>query len=261
MGIKNFFLKLKEKISKNNFENFPAIGGLMVSKMITEDGKKPLFMYREKIAGSHDSGWRIFSGFESEAYTDDPKNAAYYNPSTILKIDPSIAPLLFKGIGSVYEKTEKNGEWYKVTDFELDDDFMVTHQLTEGWSIEINNLFEREVDKDGTLKYTTGDKTVRIIIWNEENCSKQELYEEHKQMIDDRSQLLGEKLKTLDISNIDVAKVCFCTREKGISKSYNVIYAYSIIDNQVIETVLYFDYDEDFDWAVETWKNIKFKGK
>jgi len=47
-------------------EKFPPIGGLMVSKMITAEHKKPRFMYREKRRGIEDSGWQIFSGFESE---------------------------------------------------------------------------------------------------------------------------------------------------------------------------------------------------
>jgi len=35
----------RKKQNQEDFEDFPAIGGLMVSKMITEQGKKPLFMY------------------------------------------------------------------------------------------------------------------------------------------------------------------------------------------------------------------------
>jgi len=85
------------KKTKMNLENFPPIGGLMVSKMITEGHKKPMFMYRDKRSRPEDSGWRIFSGYESDEYTNDPKNVGIYNPSTILAIDSSIAELLLKG--------------------------------------------------------------------------------------------------------------------------------------------------------------------
>jgi len=39
----------------------------MVSKMVSEDKKKPLFMYRENRSRPEDSGWRIFSRSESIA--------------------------------------------------------------------------------------------------------------------------------------------------------------------------------------------------
>ena len=129
----NFFKK-KQNREENNFDNFPPIGGLMVSKMVVDKNIKPRFMYREKRTRPEDSGWRIFTGFESEEYNDNPDNIGIYNPSTILKIDPSIEDLLLKGIGSVYEKTE-NDDWYKVTDFDLEDDFMTTHRITEDWTL------------------------------------------------------------------------------------------------------------------------------
>ena len=76
----------------------------MVSRMVSEEEKKPLFMYREKRTRPEDSGWRIFSGYESQEYIDNPNNTGIYDPSTILKIDSSIRELLLKGIGSVFER-------------------------------------------------------------------------------------------------------------------------------------------------------------
>lgn len=40
-----FFEKKQEE---ENFDSFPPIGGLMVSKMVTDQNIKPRFMYREK---------------------------------------------------------------------------------------------------------------------------------------------------------------------------------------------------------------------
>ena len=56
------------EIENINIGDFPPIGGLMVSKLITEKGNKPMFMYREKRTRNEDSGWRIFSGFETDEY-------------------------------------------------------------------------------------------------------------------------------------------------------------------------------------------------
>lgn len=251
------FFKKKEDKRENNFENFPPIGGLMVSKMVVDEQIKPRFMYREKRMSPEDSGWRIFTGFEGEEYTDDPSNIGIYNPSTILKIDPSIEDLLFKGIGSVYEKNEDSTEWHKVSDFEMEDDYIVTHKLTENWLIDINNLFERRVEESRDLLYTTGDKSVRIAIWNKEGKSKEAIYAEQNQDIENRNQTMSKTLMIFDFSDAEVARLGYMIQEDDNDKSYRVIYGFSIIDRQVLEVAIYFDDEEDLDWAIETWKNIR----
>ena len=251
------FFKKKSK-DENNFDDFPPIGGLMVSKMVVDEKIKPRFMYREKRSRPEDSGWRIFTGFESEEYTQNPDNAGIYSPSTILKIDPSIKELLLKGVGSVFEKSQDNSEWNKVTDFDLEDDYMVTHRLTEEWIIEINNLFERTIEEDGSLLYTTGDKSVRISIWNSDN-KREELYEEYKRIAENREQTYSKTLERYELSDNKVSRIGYLIKENDEYKEYSVIYGFSIIDNQVIQLALYFDEKEDSKWAIETWKNIKLK--
>lgn len=251
----NFFKKKQDKI-KNNFDDFPPIGGLMVSKMVVDQNIKPRFMYREKRTKPEDSGWRIFTGMETEEYTADPDNAGIYNASTILKIDSSIENILLKGVGSVYEKTEENPDWYKVTDFELEDDYMKTDKLTENWTIEINNLFERTVERDGDLLYTTGDKSVRLAIWDQENKNKEIIYAEHKEIVEKRNQSVAKTLQKFDFSDDYIARVGYLIKEEDGKKIYNVIHGFSIIENQVIQIALYFDEDKEINWATETWMSI-----
>ncbi|MDU1889560.1 MAG: DUF2185 domain-containing protein [Dysgonomonas sp.] len=245
-----------KKKKKENFDNFPPIGGLMVSKMITDQGKKPRFMYREKRTRPEDSGWRIFSAEESEEYTNNPDNVGIYAPSTILKMDASIAPLLMKGIGSVYERTSEKSDWYKVYDFEMEDDYMVTHKLTNIWSLNINNLFERRLEEDGSLMYTTGDKSLRLTIWNRENTSKEDIYKEYKDITDNRDQSHAKTLEKYDFSDEKVYKVGYRIKEQDGDKAYDVIYGFSIIENQIIMAAFYFDEEEDIRWATDTWKGM-----
>ena len=248
----------KKKTKEVNIENFPPIGGLMVSKMITEEQKKPMFMYREKRSRNEDSGWRIFSGLESDEYANDPKNAGIYNPSTILAIDSSIAELLLKGgFGSVFERKSEKSPWYRVTDFPLEDDYMVKHRLTEEWELEINNLFERRKEDNGDLLYTTGDKSLRLTIWNYENMTQSDICEEHKKTITNRDESMAKTLKTFDFSDEKVTRIGYMIKESDENREYNVIYGFSIIDNQVIFSVWYFDEDRDLTWATDTWKDIK----
>lgn len=241
---------------KNNFEDFPAIGGLMVSKMVANEGKKPLFMYREKPKSEQDSGWRIFSGFESEEYNTDPKNIGIYNPSTILKMDSSISALLLKPRGSVFERKNEKSEWYNVTDFPLEDDFFVINKLTNEWNIYINNLFTREEEINGDLVYVTEDKTVRIAIWNDK-LEKSRLFELEKSRIDSRKPNEPIILEKFDFSDTVVSRIGYMISESDGIKSYKVIYGFSIIDKQVVQTAIYFDDENDKNWAIETWKSIK----
>ncbi len=249
--------KKKKKQNEKNFENFPPIGGLMVSKMIVEENRKPRFMYREKGICAEDSGWRIFSGYEPEGYVDDPQNIKIYNPATILKIDSSIEKILLKGVGSVYERADEHASWQKITDFELEDDYLVTHQLSEKWTIDINNLFERIAETDGNVLYTTGDKSVRLFICNEPDKSRAEIYQERIQYIKDRDQSVAKTLNTFDFSDEQVLKVGYMINERDKHKTYQVIYGTSIIDDQYLMLALYFDDKNDMDWAIETWKSIK----
>ncbi|MBF4486534.1 DUF2185 domain-containing protein [Flavobacterium sp. CSZ] len=256
-----FFKKKKikeEEEEENNFNDFPPIGGLMVSKMVVDKNIKPGFLYREKRTRPEDSGWRILTGFESPEYNDDPENIGIYNPSTILKIDPSLKDILLKGVGSVYEREKDDSEWYKVTDFELEDDYMTTHRLTEDWTIEINNLFERTIEEDGTLYYTTEDKSIRLIIWNSEK-NKEDLYEEQKQNLENRDQTKSKTLDKFEFSDNKVSRIGYLIEENNERKTYFVLFGFSIIDKEVIQAVFYFDDKTDFDWALNTWKNIKLK--
>jgi hypothetical protein len=241
---------------KNNFENFPAIGGLMVSKMVADEGKKPLFMYREKPTNEQDSGWRIFSGFESEEYNANPKNIGIYNPSTILKIDSSISDLLLKPRGYVFERKSKKSKWYNVTDFPLDDDFIVINKLTNEWNIEINNLFTREEERNGDLVYVTEDKTLRIAIWNDKQ-EKEKLFEQEKSRIENRKPNEPIILEKFDFSDSEISRIGYMVSESDGIKSYKVLYGFSIIDKQVVQVAIYFDDDNDKNWAIETWKSIK----
>lgn len=239
-------------------DNFPPIGGLMVSKLITEEGENPMFMYREKRASKEDSGWRIFSGLETEEYLENHLNIGIYNPSTILKIDSSIQHLLLKGVGSVFERKDKISKWSKVYDYKLEDDFIAKHDLTESWTMTINNLFEKTKEESGDLLFTTGDKSVRIAIWNF-NQKKEEIYQDHLNQIKNRDESETKTLKNYEFSDSEISRLGYLIRESDGRKEYDVIYGFSIIDGQIIQLAFYFDDEENESWAIETWKKIKMK--
>lgn len=72
----------------------PPHGYALATAMVARDGRPVRFMYREQPDGDDDSGWRFFCGDEEQSYVDDPANLGLYALTTIIAIDPSIAPLL-----------------------------------------------------------------------------------------------------------------------------------------------------------------------
>ena len=77
-------------------------GSCFATDHITVDGKNVGYMYREKPSDKVDSGWRFFSGEETQEYVDDPGNTMIYDVNTIANYDPSIIPYLESPIGSAF---------------------------------------------------------------------------------------------------------------------------------------------------------------
>ena len=94
-------------------------GGCFATDMITCDGRKVAFMYREEPDFDVDSGWRFFSGFESDDYVNNPDNIAIYDINTIANDDPDIIPFLDAPVGSSFERENGTGPFVEVHDFEL----------------------------------------------------------------------------------------------------------------------------------------------
>lgn len=81
-------------------------GGCIATDRITVDGELVGYMYREAPAMTIDSGWRFFSGTESQEYLDDPDNSQIYDVNTIANYDAAIIDYLDAPIGSHYEREE-----------------------------------------------------------------------------------------------------------------------------------------------------------
>ncbi len=92
----------------------PNRGSCIASDMITVDGKKVGYMYREAPDSDIDSGWRFFAGAESQEYADDAKNLALYDVNTIANYDPDIIPLLGAAIPAAFERCLDSGKFVRV---------------------------------------------------------------------------------------------------------------------------------------------------
>jgi len=82
----------------------PGRGFCYATDMITVEGRKVGYMFREKPDTEQDSGWRFFSGTESQEYADDPSHTMIYEVNTIANYDPAIIALLDSPVGSAFER-------------------------------------------------------------------------------------------------------------------------------------------------------------
>lgn len=98
------------------------LGYVIVSNLIVQDKQKAGFLYRENPDNNLDSGWRIFSGEEDEAYIDDPDNFGIYDSKTVIEIDPSVEPILSSPYLTAFERTSPEEPFIEVHDFEFSEE-------------------------------------------------------------------------------------------------------------------------------------------
>lgn len=96
---KNFKLKAEQIV-----DLIEVMGGCIATDKITVDGELVDYMYREEPSNEIDSGWRFFSGTESQAYIDDLKNSDVYDVNTIANYDPAIIPYLDLPVGTKLDR-------------------------------------------------------------------------------------------------------------------------------------------------------------
>lgn len=82
------------------------LGYALAPKVLVNSKLRVRFMYREAPDNDSDSGWRFFSGDETDEYVNNPDNIGLYDVSTIVQIDPDIAPYLNAPAGSAFERED-----------------------------------------------------------------------------------------------------------------------------------------------------------
>lgn len=83
-----------------------SMGSCLATDHIAVEGREVGYMYREEPDDKTDSGWRFFSGVESDDYANDPANLARYDVNTICNYDPAIIPYLESDAGRAFGRVE-----------------------------------------------------------------------------------------------------------------------------------------------------------
>jgi hypothetical protein len=164
-------------------------GACFASDLITVEGQKVGYLYREEPDHETDSGWRFLSGAESQAYMEDTTNFAIYDVNTIANYDPDIVPLLDAPVGAAFERQGPSGRFVQIAGGERESDpdsprpekrwpppgFPLVeghYDLTEAWSIQLSEPFARRIE-DGSLVLWRPGVTLWLAAWGNDHGETQ----------------------------------------------------------------------------------------
>jgi hypothetical protein len=89
-------------------------GSCIASDRVTVDGARLSYMYWETGDNELDSGWRFFSGDESQAYADNADNFCLFDLNTIANYAPDIVEFVDVPSPCAFER-DTNGSWVAIT--------------------------------------------------------------------------------------------------------------------------------------------------
>ncbi|PKF51621.1 immunity protein Imm33 domain-containing protein [Enterovibrio nigricans] len=89
------------------------MGYVIVNKEIIHNTKDIGYFYREVTDDKRDSGWRFFTGYETQEFSDNAENFMLYKASKLTVLHPEIAsfletkaPVEFEWNGTEYVEIE-----------------------------------------------------------------------------------------------------------------------------------------------------------
>jgi hypothetical protein len=153
-------------------------GGCFATDMITVEGRKVGYMYREEPRNAQDSGWIFTAGQESHDYMGDAANYGIYDVNTIVNYDPEIMPFLDAPVGTAFERREMSGRfaqvegepWERGTK-QLPPGFPIVegdYALTATWSIHLPERFARRIEEGSLVLWHPG-LTIWLTPWNNDH--------------------------------------------------------------------------------------------
>ena len=97
-----------------------ALSYAIVSKQVSQQHEAIGFLYREAAAFEHDSGWRFFSGAESDEFCEDAANFDTLPLSQALELCPEAAALMNETAGA-WEWDDDAGRFQAAADWQPQD--------------------------------------------------------------------------------------------------------------------------------------------
>jgi hypothetical protein len=107
--------------SPSSEQNQTKNGFLALVSKLAFDEKLPVrFMFKTVPEHLNDTGWRMYTGYESEEYLENElANMVPIPVEKMVRMDPSIAELVTYNAGTVWERTPESDGWERVHDFKI----------------------------------------------------------------------------------------------------------------------------------------------
>lgn len=92
----------------------------LMSRLVIDEKLPVRFMYKTVPEHLNDTGWRLFTGYEDEAFlADEQVNMIPIPLDRLAKIDDSLGPLLEYNAGTVWERHPESNGWERVYDYKI----------------------------------------------------------------------------------------------------------------------------------------------
>lgn len=92
----------------------------LVSRLLLEEKLPIRFMYKTVPEHLNDTGWRMFTGYETEEFLENETvNMMPVPLDRICELDPSLTELVQYNAGTVWERTPESDGWERVYDFRI----------------------------------------------------------------------------------------------------------------------------------------------
>ncbi len=93
---------------------------VLVSRLLLEEKLPIRFMYKTVPEHLNDTGWRMYTGYETEEFLENELiNMMPVPLERICQLDPSLTELVEYNAGTVWERTPESDGWERVYDFRI----------------------------------------------------------------------------------------------------------------------------------------------
>lgn len=92
----------------------------LVSRLVFDETLPVRFMYKTVPEHLNDTGWRMFTGYETEEFLENEQiNLVPMPVERMVELDSSLEELVTFNAGTVWERTPESDGWERVHDFQI----------------------------------------------------------------------------------------------------------------------------------------------
>jgi hypothetical protein len=217
--------------------------------MITVEGRKVGYMYREQPDTDVDSGWRFNSGLESQMYMDDPSNHSIYDVNTIANYDAEIIPFLGAQVGAEFERERGYGKFVQIGGQPWEPGSKPAspwpppgyplvegdHALTETWSVRLPERFARRVEAGALVLWRPG-LTIWLTAWNNDHDRSRS-----RRLAWIKESASQERFSEREDKERDVTRYSYRLRDESDDGPVESLYGFVVGDSGHLQMAIYFD--------------------